>query len=161
MGEVYKARDPRLNRLVAQVSAVGSTEIHVRFRRKSATERHERLSQLALATRGNADRGREIYFNTEKSACIKCHRLGDEGGRIGPDLTGVGRRFSRIHLIESVLEPSRAVAPAFQNISQGQRSRPAGARLNAVRLRLRADALRWPRLFGQILRLDKWIVCRG
>jgi len=21
--------------------------------------------------------------------------------------------------------------------------------------------LRWPRLFGQILRLDKWIVCRG
>jgi putative heme-binding domain-containing protein len=109
--------DAGLNRLMAQVSAVGSTEIHARFRRKSATERHERLSQLALATRGNADRGREIYFNTEKSACIKCHRLGDQGGGIGPDLTGVGRRFSRIHLIESVLEPSRAVAPAFQNLS--------------------------------------------
>jgi len=23
------------------------------------------------------------------------------------------------------------------------------------------DALRWPRLFGQIFRFDKWIVCRG
>jgi hypothetical protein len=22
-------------------------------------------------------------------------------------------------------------------------------------------SVRWPRLFGQILRLDKWIVCRG
>jgi putative heme-binding domain-containing protein len=109
--------DPGLNRLVAQVSAPGSAELHARFRRKSATERHERLSQLALATRGNANRGRETFLNLEKSACIKCHRLGDQGGPIGPDLTGVGRRFSRIHLIESILEPSRAIAPAFRNLS--------------------------------------------
>ena len=34
---------------------------------------------------------------------------------VGPDLTGVGRRFSKIHLIESILEPSRVVAPAFRN----------------------------------------------
>src|SRR5205823_336458 len=26
----------------------------------------------------------------EKFACTGCHRLGDKGGRIGPDLTGVG-----------------------------------------------------------------------
>jgi putative heme-binding domain-containing protein len=109
--------EPGLNRLVAQVSAPGSAEVHARFRRRSATERHERLSQLALATRGNADRGRGILLNAEKSGCIKCHRLGDQGGQIGPDLTGAGRRFSKIHLIESILEPSRAVAPAFRNLS--------------------------------------------
>ena len=108
---------PGLNRLVAQVSAPGSAELHARFRRRSATERHERLSQLALVTRGSADRGRETFFNAEKSGCIKCHRLGNQGGQIGPDLTGVGRRFSRIHLIESILEPNRAIAPAFRNIS--------------------------------------------
>ena len=108
---------PGLNRLVAQVSAKGTAEVHVRFRRKSATARHERLSRLALATRGNKERGRETFLNAEKSACIKCHRLGDQGGQIGPDLTGVGRRFSRIHLIESILEPSRAIAPAFRNLS--------------------------------------------
>jgi putative heme-binding domain-containing protein len=109
--------EPGLNRLVAQVSAPGSAEVHARFRRKSATERHERLSRLALARSGNADRGRETFFNAQKSACIKCHRLGDQGGQIGPDLTGVGRRFSKIHLIESILEPSRAIAPAFRNLS--------------------------------------------
>ena len=38
----------------------------------------------------------------------------ETGARIGPDLTGVGRRFSRIHLIEAVLEPSRAIAPSYQ-----------------------------------------------
>jgi putative heme-binding domain-containing protein len=108
--------EPGLNRLVAQISDAAPAEMHARFRRKSATERQEHLSQLALATRGNPAHGREVFFNAEKSGCIKCHRLGDEGGRIGPDLTGVGRRFSRIHLVESILEPSRAIAPAFRNV---------------------------------------------
>src|SRR5207244_297294 len=59
-----------LNRLVAEVSEAGSAEVHARFRRKSATERHERLSQLALSTHGNVDRGRDIFLNAEKSACL-------------------------------------------------------------------------------------------
>ncbi|HYV26605.1 MAG TPA: hypothetical protein VFA77_03670, partial [Candidatus Eisenbacteria bacterium] len=84
---------------------------------KNAPERHRRLSQFALTEGGNPVRGREIFFNTEKFGCIKCHRLGDQGGMIGPDLTGAGRRFSRIHIIESILEPSRAIAPAFRNLS--------------------------------------------
>jgi putative heme-binding domain-containing protein len=83
----------------------------------SAPERHRRLSQLALADGGNTVRGRAIFLNAEKSGCIKCHRLGDQGGVVGPDLTGAGRRFSRIHIIESILEPSRAIAPAFRNLS--------------------------------------------
>jgi putative membrane-bound dehydrogenase-like protein len=101
------------NRLTVEVS--GSSQVHVRFRRKSAVERHERLAQMALATRGNPERGRELFLNADKTGCIKCHRIGEQGGRIGPDLTGVGRRFSRIHLVESILEPSRAVAPAYRN----------------------------------------------
>ena len=52
-------------------------------------------------------------MNKEKAGCIKCHTLNGEGGKIGPDLTGIGRRFSRIHLIESILEPSRTVAPSY------------------------------------------------
>jgi len=101
------------NRLTVEVS--GSSQVHVRFRRKSAVERHERLAQMALATRGNPERGRELFLNADKTGCVKCHRIGEQGGRIGPDLTGVGRRFSRIHLVESILEPSRAVAPAYRN----------------------------------------------
>ena len=109
-----------LNRLVAQVGQATTeapAELHAHFRRKSATERHERLAQLALSNRGNPLSGRKIFFNAEKTGCLKCHRLDDEGGALGPDLTGVGRRFSKIHLIESILEPSRAVAPAFRNLS--------------------------------------------
>jgi putative heme-binding domain-containing protein len=103
-----------VNRLLVQVEPAGAAvELQLRFRRKSATAEHERLTQAALSRSGNRERGRKLFFDTEKSLCLKCHRLGDQGERIGPELTGVGGRFSRIHLVESILEPSRTIAPSF------------------------------------------------
>ena len=67
--------------------------------------------------RGSALRGREVFFESEKSQCIKCHRLGEKGGRIGPDLTGIGSRFSKIHLVESLLQPSRTIAPSYATLT--------------------------------------------
>jgi len=48
---------------------------------------------------------------------MKCHRVGDRGERIGPELSGIGGRFSRITIIESILEPSRSVAPGFESVT--------------------------------------------
>src|SRR5205823_11351192 len=53
----------------------------------------------------------------EKSQCLKCHRLGSQGEQVGPELTGIGGRFSRIHIIESILEPSRTIAPSFETVA--------------------------------------------
>jgi len=108
-----------VNRIVVQASAGGSAaspvHVHVRFRRKSALERHERIAQLALKAQGDSTRGRALFQNAEKPGCVRCHRIGELGGRIGPDLTGAGRRFSPVHLLESILEPSRTVAPAYRS----------------------------------------------
>jgi putative heme-binding domain-containing protein len=106
------------NRLVIKVrSDSPSPKFHVRFRAKSSRAEHERLARLILEGRGNLERGREVFANVEKSQCMKCHRIGENGGRIGPDLTGIGSRFSRIHLIESILEPSRSIAPSFATVT--------------------------------------------
>jgi putative membrane-bound dehydrogenase-like protein len=103
------------NRLVVQAAASGGpVDFHLRFRRKSSVAAHETLTQAALTRTGNAERGRKLFFDAEKSQCIKCHRLRDQGERIGPELTGVGKRFSRIYIIESILEPSRTIAPSFE-----------------------------------------------
>ena len=99
--------------LVEASSADDSVEFHLRFRRKSAKEEHEKLTQNALAKTGNVERGRKLFLDKEKSQCLKCHQMGSDGEKIGPDLTGVGARFSRIHLIESILEPSRNIAPSY------------------------------------------------
>jgi putative heme-binding domain-containing protein len=105
------------NRIVVQVGNAAQPEFHVRFRRKSATAELEKLAQAVLARAGNANRGRELFQNVEKSLCLKCHRLGEQGERTGPELTGVGSRFSRIYLAESILEPSRTIAPSFGTLA--------------------------------------------
>jgi len=74
---------------------------------------HEKLKQAALTQNGNADRGKQVFLNAEKSLCVKCHRVGPQGETIGPELTGIGARFDRVYLVESILEPSRAVVPGF------------------------------------------------
>jgi putative membrane-bound dehydrogenase-like protein len=105
-------------RLVVAVtpgSAVSS--FHLRFRRKGSSAEHERLMQRALAVAGSAERGRAVFHNPEKAPCLKCHRMRDQGVAIGPELTGVGARFPRAHLIESVLEPSRTISPSFETVA--------------------------------------------
>jgi putative heme-binding domain-containing protein len=103
------------NRIVVETGAASPAVFHVRFRAVGTSAEHERLAQSALARSGDAGRGRELFRNREKSLCLNCHRIGQEGNTIGPDLAGIGARFSRIHLIESILEPSRTVLPAYRS----------------------------------------------
>ncbi len=106
-----------VNRLLVQISGITAPEFQVRFRRQSSSAEHEKLTHAALTRPGDPARGRALFLNAEKSLCIKCHRIGDQGERIGPELTGVGSRFARIYLVESILEPSRTIAPSFETLA--------------------------------------------
>jgi putative heme-binding domain-containing protein len=44
-----------------------------------------------------------------------CHRMGDEGGSVGPELTAVSSRFSRRDILESILEPSKVISEQYAN----------------------------------------------
>jgi putative heme-binding domain-containing protein len=57
-------------------------------------------------------RGRQMFGAT---GCFSCHRFANEGGAMGPDLTGVGRRFTPQDLLESILEPNRAISDLYGN----------------------------------------------
>ncbi len=105
------------NRLLVQLSNVpdAAPEFHARIRRKSSKAEHERLVEAALSRTGNLERGRKLFLTVEKTNCLKCHRLGEQGEKIGPELTGIGSRFSRINIIESLLDPSRTIAAGFQS----------------------------------------------
>jgi putative heme-binding domain-containing protein len=48
-----------------------------------------------------------------RKACANCHRLGGEGGKIGPQLDGVGQRGID-RLLEDILDPNRNVDEAFR-----------------------------------------------
>ena len=47
--------------------------------------------------------------------CAACHRVGNIGGNIGPELTAVGSRFNRRDLLDSILDPSRVIDDKYRN----------------------------------------------
>jgi putative heme-binding domain-containing protein len=44
-----------------------------------------------------------------------CHRFGNEGGFIGPELTAASSKYSRRDILESILEPSKVISEQYQN----------------------------------------------
>lgn len=65
-------------------------------------------------TRGDAKLGRLVYI---KANCIKCHRFGNEGENVGPDLTSVRRRFQRKEIIESLVYPSQVISDQYRSVT--------------------------------------------
>ncbi len=58
------------------------------------------------------ERGKEVFT---ASQCIVCHRFGNEGGAVGPDLTAVFSRFTRRDVLESIIEPSKVISEQYLN----------------------------------------------
>lgn len=48
-----------------------------------------------------------------KKVCANCHRLGAEGGKVGPQLDGIGQR-GLDRLLEDILDPNRNIDAAFR-----------------------------------------------
>jgi putative heme-binding domain-containing protein len=48
------------------------------------------------------------------ASCAACHRFQNRGGIFGPDLSAVGKRYSRQVLLREMLEPSVQVSDQFQ-----------------------------------------------
>jgi putative heme-binding domain-containing protein len=46
--------------------------------------------------------------------CRSCHKVGDQGKALGPDLTHIGKRYSPAEILENILEPSKKIDPKFQ-----------------------------------------------
>ncbi|HZE95460.1 MAG TPA: family 16 glycoside hydrolase, partial [Planctomycetota bacterium] len=69
-------------------------------------------AEFAARSSGDPGKGRVLY-NDPKAGCARCHRIGTQGGQIGPDLAGIGTKYGRPSLIESVLYPSRQIAEGY------------------------------------------------
>lgn len=66
-----------------------------------------------LAMTGDPGRGRDIFFQSSAAQCKNCHRVHNVGATIGPDLSMIGKKYERATLLETILDPSKAIAPEF------------------------------------------------
>ncbi len=60
------------------------------------------------------DRGRVLFAAAK---CFSCHRYNDEGGGLGPDLSGVAGRFSARDLLESIVVPSKTISDQYESVT--------------------------------------------
>jgi quinoprotein glucose dehydrogenase len=74
-----------------------------------------RLAQLEpLLDGGDVRRGRQVFFG-DQVACSACHRVGAEGGQVGPDLTRIAAVRSGRDLLESIVVPASTFAQGYEN----------------------------------------------
>jgi quinoprotein glucose dehydrogenase len=69
--------------------------------------------RLALSG-GDAERGRAVFFEKVAISCVRCHKAGDVGGEVGPDLTKIAADKTREYLLESLVEPNKTIAKGFE-----------------------------------------------
>jgi putative heme-binding domain-containing protein len=77
-------------------------------------QRVKRLGNLIrpeqiLSLRGDTARGRELFFKASASQCVNCHRVNGNGSDLGPDLSQIGKKYTRAQILESILEPSKTI----------------------------------------------------
>jgi putative heme-binding domain-containing protein len=67
---------------------------------------------------GDPKAGRALFFDVKgKIQCARCHSIGSEGGRIGPSLDRIAARRAPEFIMESILEPSKDIAPEFETVA--------------------------------------------
>jgi putative heme-binding domain-containing protein len=74
----------------------------------------ELVKQLAAEARSQGDgkRGRAV-FTSKLANCTACHRIGGQGGDVGPDLSSVGTGLTVDLIVESILWPNRQVKEGY------------------------------------------------
>jgi len=76
-----------------------------------SSDREEIVKKLLplAKERGNAARGKEVYA----ANCATCHLFNGQGGKVGPDLTGIGSR-DRADILLEILDPNRSVEANYR-----------------------------------------------
>jgi len=77
--------------------------------RKQQAERLKQVLTSAAMAKADPARGRALFAKS----CAACHKLFDEGGKIGPELTG-SQRANVDYILENVLDPSAKVGRLYQ-----------------------------------------------
>lgn len=67
------------------------------------------------------------------AGCIACHKVGTEGGAIGPDFSRIGARLSATQIREGILAPDARIARGYEKF-KGIMPKTFGDQLTAAQL---------------------------
>jgi putative membrane-bound dehydrogenase-like protein len=130
----------RLQKLFEKLPVEQQSHAHALLQkgRPDLAAQKTRLEQLKpILTGGDIKKGRELFFGT-KAICSTCHRIGNDGGLIGPNLSTIGKIRTRSDLLESILFPNASLARGYESMVVTTKD---GRTLTGVLTRESAEAL--------------------
>ncbi len=102
--------------LLGAAGSHGASKDLVRRYDESLPKGDELAPYRAAMAGGSAAAGRKIFMERVEASCIRCHKIGDEGGDVGPNLKGVGLRLTREQVLESIVFPNKKIAAGFEGV---------------------------------------------
>ena len=69
-----------------------------------------------MTVQGLAKRGEDIFHKHAVASCVRCHKVGNEGGVIGPAMDGIASRKDRAYIYESLINPTAQLAEGFDKL---------------------------------------------
>ncbi len=61
--------------------------------------------------------GRNVFANNPTAQCVRCHAVNGTGGQVGPALDNIANILTREQILESLIEPSKRLAPGYGSIT--------------------------------------------
>ncbi len=66
-----------------------------------------------LAMPADTAKGKQLFFRDGTTSCKSCHRIGNTGELLGPDLSLIGKKYPPTEMLTHVLEPSKFIEPKY------------------------------------------------
>lgn len=108
---------PRLEKLLARFGAETAHAARTLFpaaHDESAAAAATIEALVAAVPSADPARGQELFLG-HRAACAACHRVGEKGDNVGPDLSKVGAIRTPRDLAESVVLPSLTIARGYES----------------------------------------------
>ena len=111
------------------VEKIGSAQLIEKMKEATA----EMPAHFESLEGGDREEGARVFYQNPAGQCTRCHNAGRGGGDVGPHLGNIATELNRQELLESLVEPSKRIAPGYgENISSMP---PMDALLSARELR--------------------------
>lgn len=104
--KVYKTRFPDGPSLVAEAAAEA--------RDYDLADLVKNVLRAEVMKTASPARGTEILARVR---CLDCHKFGDAGQGLGPDLTTVNSRFQAADILDSIVSPSKVISDQYKSIT--------------------------------------------
>ncbi|GAB5401944.1 MAG: c-type cytochrome [Aureliella sp.] len=65
---------------------------------------------------GDVESGKTIFTTKTELSCVRCHKIGGEGGEVGPNLSKIAAKNDHRYLLEAIVEPNAKIAKNFETV---------------------------------------------